>query len=155
MPRALRDKLDAVFDDTPWQRSISPRQADWPQGNGFGTVINDVRTIVVHETSGWPARIKGQDMFEDQFLPGAGHHHNGEATQLYISGDGTVVLGMELPRATGHARPVNMTSIGSETGHGWGNFDTDLLLGPYTQTNTAAGHKGERLAAPVRRAGNL
>ena len=50
MAQQLRNRLHTVFSDAPWQR-IAARQAQWPQ-NGTGRRINDIRAMVVHETSG-------------------------------------------------------------------------------------------------------
>jgi hypothetical protein len=128
----LRDRLNTVLDEAPW-RQVSINPGSWP--SGVGTWINDVRTMVVHETSGWPPRANGAEMFYRAFLPGAGHAHKGETTQLYVSGDGTVLLGMDLPLRTYHATFVNNWSLGAETGHGWGNYRSNEHLGPFTSTN--------------------
>jgi hypothetical protein len=56
-------------------------------------------------------------------------------TQLYVSGDGTVMQGMELPNSTQHAGFTNGWSLGSETGHGWGNYADNDHLGPFTTTD--------------------
>ncbi len=86
--------------------------------------------MVVHETKGWPALNKGADMFVTHFLGG-----DGVTTQLFISGDGTVMQGMELPRKTHHARPLNDSALGSETGHGWGNYRGNDHIGPYSSSD--------------------
>lgn len=157
----LFDRLMAVYSDAPWRAVGAVHQAalanpglpDWPHGNHFGDMIPDVKTMVVHETSGWPARIKGADMFSDHFLPGAGHHHDGITTQLFVSGDGSVLLGMELPRKTHHARPLNSSAIGSETGHGWGNYFGNTHLGPYSSSDDTMlpdpHHPGEFIKGPT------
>jgi hypothetical protein len=142
----LRDRLNAVFSDAP-QQEVQRRHAEWP--GGIGARVPDVRTIVVHETSGWPSRVNGQNMFYDHFLADPGAKHDGITSQMYVSGDGTVELGMDLPIATSHARPLNSSSIGVETGHSWGNYDPDGRLGPYTSTGANGGR-----TALTRRAGN-
>ena len=156
----LRDRLGAIFDTALWSAEIQPGHGGWPAG--VGARIADVRTMVVHETSGWPSRARGADMFRVAFLPGDGHPHTGETTQLYVSGDGTVVQGMEPPGATFHATFVNSWAMGSETGHGWGNYHEDHI-GPYTSSDETmvadpdhpghlkkGPHYGEA-AAPLRR----
>ncbi len=133
MPQQLLDRLNAVFSDAPWRTAIQPGQANWPAG--VGRRIADVRALVVHETSGWAARQNGTQMFANSFLPGTNHAHRGETTQLYVAGDGTVLLGMELPRESWHANFVNDWAIGAETGHGWGNWRSNAHLGPYTTSD--------------------
>jgi hypothetical protein len=121
----LRDRLNTVFTDDPWRRvSLA--------GGLPGNRIADVRTMVVHETTGWPAREKGTDMFLRNFVgAGAGRL----TTQLYVSGDGTVMQGMQLPNSTQHAGFTNGWALGSETGHGWGNYSGNGHIGPFTSTD--------------------
>jgi hypothetical protein len=130
----LSSRLEERYTDDPWTRSISPGQANWPAGLA-GHPIADPRAMVVHETSGWATRGRGAGMFDEAFLPGPDHPHTGETTQLYVSGDGTVMLGMELPQETWHATFVNDWAFGSETGHGWGNYKSNDHLGPATSTD--------------------
>jgi hypothetical protein len=120
----LRDRLDTVFSDEPWRHV----QAN---GGAAGHAIADLKTMVVHETSGWPPRNNGREMFIRQFL-GGGHRLT---TQLYVSGDGTILQGMQLPNGTQHAGFVNDRSLGTETGHGWGNYRDSDHLGPFTTTD--------------------
>lgn len=129
----LFDRLGERYTDDPWTGSTQPGQPQWPAGLGHN--IADPRAMVVHETSGWATRGRGEGMFENAFLPGPGHPHTGETTQLYVSGDGTVMLGMELPRETWHATFVNGWAFGSETGHAWGNYKSNDHLGPATTTD--------------------
>lgn len=141
MAHALFSRLNSVLSNAPEQRALAQR-AHWP-GGIFASRINDVRAFVIHETSGWPTRRHGENMFDRHFFGGAGHApHTGETTQLYIAGDGTVLLGMTLPLQTFHANFVNPWSLGSETGHAWGNYSGNLHLGPFSQsdnTTTPAG----------------
>src|SRR5215472_6623485 len=130
----LRDRLDTVFSDAPWR---DVRAA----GGSAGVRIADVRTIVVHETNGWPPRNNGRDMFFRAFVPPAPPPPPAPpaparrlTTQLYVSGDGTVLQGMELPNHTNHAGFLNGWALGSETGHGWGNYGNDHL-GPFTSSD--------------------
>lgn len=132
MAQQLHDRLAAVLDTTLWTNEILADQAHWPAG--VGRRIADVRTMVVHETSGWPYRARGRDMFRIAFLPGVDHPHRGETTQFYVSGDGTVIQGMEPPKVTFHANFINFWALGSETGHGWGNYHEDHI-GPYTSSD--------------------
>src|SRR4051794_15395096 len=115
MARILEQRLNRVLDDAPWQRLHALPQAQWR--GGIGAQINDVRALVVHETSGWPARAK-QDHFDISYINAGG---TGEFTQLMIAGDGTVFLGVELPRKTWHGNFVNHWSLGCETAHGQGH----------------------------------
>ena len=57
-------------------------------------------------------------------------------TQLYVSGDGTVLQGMELPNHTNHAGFVNDRALGCETGHGWGNYGGNDHLGPFSTSDS-------------------
>src|SRR5215469_5981912 len=76
----LRDRLDTVFSDAPWR---DVRAA----GGSAGVRIADVRTMVVHETSGWPPRNNGRDMFFRAFIPAAPPAPPRRlTTQLYVSG---------------------------------------------------------------------
>ena len=104
--------------------------------------------MVLHETSGWPPRVNGRNMFRRAFLGGGG----GLTTQLYVAGDGTVLQGMELPRRTAHAGFVNDRAIGSETGHPWGNYAGNFHLGPYSSSDHTMvpdpAHPGERSSGP-------
>src|SRR5262245_19157902 len=132
MAQALFDQLNVVFSDAPEQRAVAQR-AHWP-GGLFARRINDVRSVGVHETSGWPTRSHGENMFDRQFFGGSTHAaHTGETTQLYVAGDGTVLLGMTLPLVTFHANFVNAWALGSETGHAWGNYGGNDHLGPFSQ----------------------
>ena len=62
----LLDRLSERYTDYPWRRLIQPRRADWPPG--VGVAIADPRAMVVHESTGWPARERGPDMFAQEFL---------------------------------------------------------------------------------------
>jgi hypothetical protein len=121
--KALRKKLETVLSDAPWKTiEVQPHHISHAR-------IADVRAIVVHETSMPAERAQGTEMLTSKL--GAGG--SGETTQLFVAGDGTVLLGMELPRRTGHATFVNGWSLGSETGHPWGNWPgANELLGPWT-----------------------
>jgi hypothetical protein len=57
-------------------------------------------------------------------------------TQLFISSDGTIMQGMELPRRTVHGNQVNDRSIGVETGHPYGNYAGNDLIGPWSETRS-------------------
>jgi hypothetical protein len=155
VPQQLLNRLYAVYSDDPWRSRVAPRRADWPVGRSsrVGTPIPDVRALVVHETSGWPTRNRGEEMFYSAFLPGAGHSHSGETTQLYVAGDGTVLKGMDLPLLTWHATFVNGWAIGAETGHGWGNYRANDYIGPFTSSDETRvpdpAHPGERMKGPT------
>ena len=130
----LSNRLSERYTDDPWRRLIRPRQADWPAG--VGVAIADPRAMVAHETTGWPARERGPDMFAKEFLNDPGNPHRGYTTQLFVSGDGTVMLGMEPPRESFHANFVNGWAFGSETGHAAGNYPGNEHLGPATESDS-------------------
>ena len=122
MAQQLRDRLNAVFSDGPWQALRGT------PGVSAGDRIADVRTMVVHQTAGWPPRSNGVAMFRSHFIPPPPPPPPAPppvadrlTTQLYVSGDGTVLQGMQLPNRTNHAGFVNIWSLGTETGHGIGN----------------------------------
>jgi hypothetical protein len=144
----LRDRLDKVFSDRPWQDVQAA-------GGVAGQRIADIKTMVVHETSGWPPRNNGHDMFVRAFV---GAHPSRLTTQLFVSGDGTVLQGMQLPNNTQHAGFVNDRALGSETGHGWGNYADNDHLGPFTTTAETASpgvHVGDLIDPPVAKATNF
>jgi hypothetical protein len=145
----LRDRLGAVFDDSIWQQ-VFAAQPNWLH-HGYGDPLADIHTLVVHETSGLPGRGDAAGIFRHHFqtrppvAPTAAHPHpaqppplDGITAQFDITGDGTVMQGMQPPRKSHHARPLNDTSIGSETGHAWGNYGGNDHQGPYI--SDGAGH---------------
>ena len=87
------------------------------------------RWIRRHSHAGRPRdqrleRAQAASIFEHHFqttAPTVANPHppakDGITAQFDISGDGTVMEGMEPPRMAHHARPLNASSIGSETGH--------------------------------------
>jgi len=134
---ALLTRLQSVYTDEPWRMYVKPQKLSWPAAP-FGTRIDDVRTVVVHETSGWPSRVNGLNDFYAKFFGGAAHKpHMGDMTQLYLAGGGSVYLGMDLPLRTSHARPLNGSSLGCEAGHGWGSSAYSDNIGPYTSRDAS------------------
>jgi hypothetical protein len=150
----LQDRLNAVFTNGP----LGEVQA---LHGSMGNRIRDLKTLVVHETSGFPPAINGRNMFVEHFAPTG----DGVTSSLYVAGDGTVMQGMQLPNRTAHAGFVNDRSIGCETGHGWGNYEHESHLGPFTSTDETMipdpahpGHlkmSGALLAVPVVKASNF
>jgi hypothetical protein len=174
MPQQLYNRLSAVYDLSAGQR-VAAEHAHWPHGGVpvFASRIADVHAFVVHETTGWPMRGNGVAGFYLKFFGGrptdaVGHPNagvagqpSGELAQLYIAGDGTVMSGMLMPLATWHATFVNGWTLGSETGHSWGNYSGNDRNGPYTSTDETPRPppnqdkiRGTQLANPVRKAGN-
>jgi hypothetical protein len=138
----LRDRLGAVFDDSVWQQ-VSAAQPSRLH-HGYGDPLADIQMLVVHETSGLTARNEATSIFRHHFqtrppvAPTAANPHpaqppplDGITAQFDITGNGTVMQGMEPPRKSHHARPLNDISIGSETGHAWGNYGGNDHQGPY------------------------
>jgi hypothetical protein len=140
--RQLRDRLGAVLDESVWLQVLAARAA-WLH-HGYGDSLTDIHTLVVHETSGLSARADATSIFRNHFqttAPTATHPQparDGITAQFDVTGDGTVMEGMEPPRKSHHARPLNDSSIGSETGHAWGNYGGNDHQGPYI--SDAAGH---------------
>lgn len=149
----LRDRLGAVLDESIWLR-VAAVQAAGPIA-GYGSALADIHTLVVHETSGLSGRADATSIFKNHFqtaVPTPANPHperNGITAQFDVTGDGTVMEGMEPPRKSHHARPLNDSSIGSETGHAWGNYGGNDHLGPYISdaagTVTARPNKGDWL----------
>ena len=135
----LRNRLNTVFSDQPW-RDLQAMNPPALAGNR----IADLKALVVHETSGWPPRSNGVNMFNRAFrqpaptVPPAPPPRPADrlTTQLYISGDGTVLQGMQLPNHTNHAGFVNDRALGCETGHGWGNYGGNDHLGPFSTSDS-------------------
>ena len=63
----LFDRLGVVFSDEPW---VSIQAAGGWQGK-VGAPIADLKAMVLHETSGWPPRVNGRNMFRRAFLGAA------------------------------------------------------------------------------------
>ena len=61
MAQQLRDRLNTVYTDRPWQDLQLA-------GARAGNPIADVKAMVVHETSGWPPRGNGVNMFRSAFI---------------------------------------------------------------------------------------
>src|SRR5262249_8614883 len=130
--RALRDRLEhgTAFDDGGSNDVNDAKgKAKWPAGanpsrpSQFGYPLVDIRTIVVHNTSGWPTRAKKKE-FVDRYINGAAP--NGVGPAFLVSGDGSVFQ-VALPNlVTWHATYVNSWSIGVETGNlDYGDSATD------------------------------
>jgi hypothetical protein len=88
-------------------------QNRWLAGS-FGDPIQDVRSVVVHQTAGWPSHAPA-DSFVDRYIT-PGTDKRGIGTQYYISADGTAFGLIDLPLLTLHATFVNGWAIGVETG---------------------------------------
>ena len=130
MASQLFNKLNRVFSDEPWRWIKANAGSPEHYPSGSGTPLTDVKAILVHETSGWPPRTNGREMFIREF-----HGGSGTTSQLYVAGDGTVLKGMELPWRSQHGGFLNDQSIGIETGHGWGNYVSETHLLAFTETD--------------------
>lgn len=116
MPSALQDRLGVVFTDDPATR-VMASSAQWP--GGFGGILNEVRSVVVHVTVGWPARLKAEEFVTQYIGPPANpavRPKAGIGTQYFLSGDGTVFNLIGMPRITWHGNFTNNWAIGVETG---------------------------------------
>ncbi len=143
---ALLTRLQAVFNDQPVAGVMGAAQH--PIGVSlphFRDGMDEVFTLMVHETDGWPSRNKVQGWVN-------GYTHspgNGVGPQTAIASDGTVTQIMEYPRVTWHAEFLNARSLGTETGHGGdardeaGNLATNDPppdIAPDTSANGAVRH---------------
>lgn len=77
----------------------------------FGPIA-DVRSLVVHETDGWPSRNKVEGYVRDY-----GGNGTTVGPQGAVWGDGTTTPFVQFGDMTGHATFVNGWAIGIETGH--------------------------------------
>ena len=117
MPSDLLDRLTHQYDETPAARVMSATgQAGWPAGS-FGRQMDEVRSILVHLTAGWPRRDSANTFVNRYTNPDSDPNFRGIGTQFYISGDGTVARLIDIPRRTSHAGFVNNWSLGVETGN--------------------------------------
>jgi N-acetylmuramoyl-L-alanine amidase len=127
MSTALLTRLAVVYDDTPAQQ-VMAGSADWRNGANpaagtasFGAVINAVRSVVVHQTAGWPSRNKAQS-FVRRFITRNAMDGTkdvwGIGPQYYLSSDGSVFRLIDMPRVALHGTFTNGWSIGVETGNG-------------------------------------
>lgn len=117
MPSALQARLATVFDEDP-QTRVMAASANW--ANGWGTIMDEVRSVVVHLTAGWPPREKVEAFVTQYIGPPAAANARPKAgigTQYYVPGDGTVCGLVGMPRLTWHGNHVNGWSIGVETGN--------------------------------------
>ena len=113
---ALWTRLQPSFDDTPRTAHIETAagQAHWP-GGGFGHAIADIKTIVVHCTSGWPNRNKWDEFVSRYTDPAA--DKRGIGPHYFIPYDGTVFRLLSENKVCWHASHVNDRAIGVETGN--------------------------------------
>jgi hypothetical protein len=95
-------------------------KAKWAK-NGFGQEMNEVRSLIVHVTAGWPPREKVQEFVIQYIGPPdnpADRPKAGIGTQYFLSGDGTVLQTIDdMPRLTWHATRHSLWAIGVETGN--------------------------------------
>jgi hypothetical protein len=114
MPSALESRLDAVYSEEPATRVVSG-SARWP--GGFGGVLNEVRSVVVHMTAGWPSRDKVEEFVLRYIGPPAvaTREQAGVGPQFFVVGDGSAYRLIDMPSITWHAQdPINNWSIGVE-----------------------------------------
>lgn len=126
MTLALFARLNRFLDEAPAAEVMSPaNRAHWIHGpnpaddqdDQFGSMQSEVRRIMPHATEGWPTRAKYRTFTRRYTVPGT--PARGIGTQYYISGDGTVMRLIEVPRMTFHAgdQEINYRTIGVETGN--------------------------------------
>ena len=118
MPSVLASNLAAVLSENPATR-VQNESANWP-GNPFGTAMNEVRSIMVHVTAGWPPREKAEDFVRLYIGPppnASARPNAGMGPQYFISGDGTAFKLIDMPSVTWHGNHMNAWSIGVETGN--------------------------------------
>jgi N-acetylmuramoyl-L-alanine amidase len=112
MASALQSRLAAIFDDGP-QTDVMAGSASWP-GGSFGALMEEVRSVVMHTTAGWPTAEKAQ-AFVKRYIESASPRGGG--TQYFVPGNGAVYGLIDMPRVTWHASHVNTWAIGIESGN--------------------------------------
>ena len=112
---ALWTRLQPGFDDTPRTAHIETAagRANWPAN--FGHDIADVKTIVVHCTSGWPTRGKWDEFVQRYTNPASADR--GIGPHFFVPYDGTVFRLLSENKECWHANHVNGWAIGVETGN--------------------------------------
>lgn len=158
MPSQLVRRLSRFLDQQPAQRVINPlenvprvdnppippmpqSQANKPAQNtnphwpgGFGNQINNVQSVIIHETSGWPSYASAnnfQGIFRclnltfawkapTQTKPGHWTDNRGIGPQYFVEPNGTAftLIGPQdlagAPRKTWHGETMNHLSLGIE-----------------------------------------
>jgi hypothetical protein len=112
---ALKRRLAGVHDEEPARRVMAAKPS-WPaQPPFFGGFISDVKTIVIHETDGWPPRNRSVEFVGN--YTHAGQPRSGFGPQFYVSSDGTVARLIDDRLITWHATFLNNQALGIENGH--------------------------------------
>lgn len=109
--QALEDRLATIFDRTQEDR-VMAGENNWPAGK-FGDPMNEVRSVVMHATEGWPSESKAK-VFADKYIvppTSAGGAH------YYVSGKGSAYGLIQMPRFVQHANQTNGWAIGIESGN--------------------------------------
>jgi hypothetical protein len=118
MPSKLESRLAPCFSAEPAERVMNGR-GRWP--GGFGEVMNQVRSVIVHLTAGWPPLEKADEFVKQYIGPPANPRQRKKAgigPQYFIPGDGTVLRLINMPRVTWHGNdPFNNWAVGVETGN--------------------------------------
>jgi hypothetical protein len=113
----LRVRLAGFYDEDPAIR-VMLGSDNWPAGQPtFASRIANVMTIVIHETSGFPARNRVEDFIGCYTVPQ--HERRGFGPQFFISSDGTVarLIDIDPQLLTWHATFLNLQAVGIENGH--------------------------------------
>ncbi|HEV2700342.1 MAG TPA: N-acetylmuramoyl-L-alanine amidase [Steroidobacteraceae bacterium] len=117
---ALWARLQPRFDDTPRTNHVETAagQHNWPVSNfppTFGADIADVRSVVVHCTSGWPTHDKTNEFVRQYTVHGT--PKAGIGPHFYMPHDGKVYRLLSENKVCWHATYVNAWAIGVETGN--------------------------------------
>ena len=113
---ALKDRLSGVYDEQPAQKVTPPLAAGKAlPGGTFGARITDVKTIVIHETDGFPSRNRAGEFVGRYIEPT--HEKRGFGPQFFVSSDGTIARLVGDGLITWHATFLNLQSLGIENGH--------------------------------------
>src|SRR3954449_12384091 len=102
----LLTRLETVFTDQPVSGVMGAPAH--PTASHFRDGMDEVFTLMVHETDGWPTRNRVEN-----WVRGYTHNPgNGVGPQTAIAADGTVTQIMEYPHVTWHGEFLNGRSLG-------------------------------------------
>ena len=127
---ALKARFERIYDEKPARTVTGPlKPGQHLPGSPFGTTVADVKSVVIHETDGWPPRNRSGEFVRRYIDPASGGFY-GIGPQFYVSSDGTIARIIGERQVTWHAEFLNMQSVGIENGH----RDNRNAAGPATDS---------------------
>src|SRR5258705_14018168 len=105
---ALKERFEGVFDEAPGRRVTGPLPAGKAlPGGTFGTTLADVKSVVIHETDGWPPCNRSSEFVSRYINPGTEAGFRGIGPQFYVSSDGTIARLIGERQLTWHGEFLN------------------------------------------------